>query len=91
MYKVLVVKSDYFIMIGKLQLVLRMYKLRLKTKHYFIIQLNKNVAKIINDTIQFLYIITIKILYRQMRLYLIAICQDDYKIEDLITKLGIQP
>ena len=33
MYKVLVVKSDYFIMIGKLQLVLRMYKLRLKTMH----------------------------------------------------------
>ena len=42
MYKVLVVKSDYFIMIGKLQLVLRMYKLRLKTKHYCIIQLKKN-------------------------------------------------
>ena len=67
MYKVLVVKSDYFIMIGKLQLVLRMYKLRLKTKHYCIIQLNKNVAKKKNDTIQFLYIITIKIIYRQMR------------------------
>ena len=38
MYKVLVVKSDYFIMIGKLQLVLRMYKLiKIKDKallHY---------------------------------------------------------
>ena len=66
MYKVMVVKSDYFIMIG-IQLVLRMYKLRLRTMHYCIIQLNKNVAKKINDTIQFLYIITIKIIYRQMK------------------------
>ena len=35
MYKIMVVKSDYFIMFGKLQLVLRMYKLRLRINALF--------------------------------------------------------